>query len=56
MAIAFVLLTIDKVNGTPSTALGPLMKFGTTSLSKFLKSMEDKDIQEKPECEAYSIN
>jgi DNA-binding MarR family transcriptional regulator len=42
MAMAFVLLTIDKVNGTPSTALGPLMGMEPTSLSRILKSMEDK--------------
>ena len=42
MAIAFVLLTIDKENGTPSTALGPLMGMEPTSLSRILKSMEEK--------------
>ena len=42
MAMAFVLLTIDKENGTPSTALGPLMGMEPTSLSRILKSMEDK--------------
>lgn len=42
MATAFVLLTIDKENGTPSTALGPLMGMEPTSLSRILKSMEEK--------------
>lgn len=42
MAIAFVLLTIDKEKGTPSTALGPLMGMEPTSLSRILKSMEEK--------------
>ncbi|MBU3012893.1 MarR family transcriptional regulator [Polaribacter vadi] len=42
MSSAFVLLTIDKVNGTPSTALGPLMGMEPTSLSRILKSMEEK--------------
>lgn len=42
MATAFVLLTIDKVKGTPSTALGPLMGMEPTSLSRILKSMEEK--------------
>ena len=42
MSIAFVLLNIDKKNGTPSTALGPLMGMEPTSLSRILKSMEDK--------------
>ena len=42
MAMAFVLLTIDKENGTPSTALGPLMGMEPTSLSRILKSMEER--------------
>ena len=42
MSSAFVLLTIDKVKGTPSTALGPLMGMEPTSLSRILKSMESK--------------
>lgn len=42
MATAFVLLTIDIKNGTPSTALGPLMGMEPTSLSRILKNMEDK--------------
>ncbi|MEO9569719.1 MAG: MarR family winged helix-turn-helix transcriptional regulator [Polaribacter sp.] len=42
MATAFVLLNIDKVNGTPSTALGPLMGMEPTSLSRILKTMENK--------------
>jgi len=42
MAMAFVLLNIDYENGTPSTALGPQMGMEATSLSRILKSMEDK--------------
>lgn len=42
MATAFVLLTIDKTDGTPSTALGPLMGMEPTSLSRILKNMEEK--------------
>lgn len=42
MATAFVLLTIDKEKGTPSTALGPLMGMEPTSLSRILKNMEEK--------------
>ncbi|WP_298881701.1 MarR family winged helix-turn-helix transcriptional regulator [uncultured Polaribacter sp.] len=42
MATAFVLLNIDKVKGTPSTALGPLMGMEPTSLSRILKTMEKK--------------
>ena len=42
MATAFVLLNIDYENGTPPTALGPLMGMEPTSLSRILKTMEDK--------------
>ena len=42
MAMAFVLLNIDYENGTPSTSLGPLMGMEPTSLSRILKTMEDK--------------
>ena len=42
MAMAFVLLNIDVENGTASTALGPKMGMESTSLSRILKSMEDK--------------
>ncbi len=42
MASAFVLLTINKEKGTPSTSLGPLMGMEPTSLSRILKSMEEK--------------
>jgi DNA-binding MarR family transcriptional regulator len=42
MAMAFVLLNIDKENGTPSTSLGPLMGMEPTSLSRILKNMEKK--------------
>lgn len=44
MAMGFVVLNIDYDNGTSSTALGPLMGMEATSLSRILKSMEDKDI------------
>ena len=42
MATAFVLLNIDFENGTPSTALGPQMGMEPTSLSRILKTMENK--------------
>lgn len=42
MAMAFVLLNIDFESGTPSTALGPQMGMEPTSLSRILKSMEEK--------------
>ena len=42
MAMGFVALNIDVINGTPSTALGPKMGMEATSLSRILKSMEEK--------------
>jgi DNA-binding MarR family transcriptional regulator len=42
MSMAFVLLNIDYENGTPSTALGPSMGMEPTSLSRILKTMEEK--------------
>ncbi|CAM1333854.1 MarR family transcriptional regulator [Tenacibaculum aestuariivivum] len=44
MATAFVLLNIDFETGTPSTSLGPLMGMEPTSLSRLLRTMEDKGI------------
>ena len=44
MATAFVLLNIDTQNGTQSTALGPSMGMEPTSLSRILKTMEDKGV------------
>jgi len=44
MATGFVLLNIDPEEGTPSTSLGPKMGIEATSLSRILKSMEDKDL------------
>ena len=44
MATGFALLSIDRDNGTPSTTLGPRMGMEPTSLSRTLKSMEDKGL------------
>ncbi len=44
MATAFALLNIDFTEGTPSTSLGPLMGMEPTSLSRLLKTMEDKGL------------
>jgi len=44
MATAFVLLNIDLEKGTPSTALGPLMGMEPTSLSRILKTMEERGV------------
>jgi DNA-binding MarR family transcriptional regulator len=47
MAVGFTLLSIDPKTGTPSTALGPKMGMETTSLSRILKSMEEKGLIER---------
>ncbi|AWH85548.1 MarR family transcriptional regulator [Flavobacterium album] len=44
MSIGFALLSIDKDNGIPSTALGPQMGMEPTSLTRTLKSMEEKGL------------
>ncbi|GAB5564527.1 MAG: MarR family transcriptional regulator [Winogradskyella sp.] len=44
MATGFVLINIDRENGTPSTSLGPKMGMEATSLSRTLKNMEDKGL------------
>lgn len=41
-SIGFILLNIDPRKGTPSTQLGPKMGMEPTSLSRTLKTMEDK--------------
>ncbi|MDR6843472.1 MarR family transcriptional regulator [Flavobacterium granuli] len=44
MATGFALLSIDREEGTPSTALGPRMGMEATSLTRTLKSMEEKGL------------
>lgn len=44
MAIGFALLSMDKEKGTPSTTLGPKMGMEATSLTRTLKSMEEKGL------------
>lgn len=44
MATGFVLLNIDKESGIPSTSLGPKMGMEATSLTRTLKSMEEKGL------------
>ena len=44
MATGFALLSIDPETGTPSTALGPRMGMEATSLSRTLKTMEEKGL------------
>lgn len=43
ISVGFILLNIDK-KGTPSTQLGPKMGMESTSLSRTLKSMEEKGL------------
>lgn len=43
MSMGFILLIIDK-DGTPSTQLGPRMGMEPTSLSRTLKTMEEKNL------------
>lgn len=47
MATGFALISIDPENGTPSTALGPRMGMEATSLSRTLKSMEERGLIER---------
>ncbi len=50
MATGFVLLNIDMKEGTPATKLGPQMGMEPHSLSRTLKSMEEKGlIHRKPD-------
>ena len=44
MATGFALLSIDPETGTPSTALGPRMGMEATSLSRTLKTMENRGL------------
>ncbi|NHN24238.1 MarR family transcriptional regulator [Flavobacterium jejuense] len=44
MATGFTLLSIEKDKGTPSTMLGPKMGMEATSLTRTLKSMEEKGL------------
>lgn len=44
MAVGYALLSIDIENGTPSTKLGPQMGMEPRSLTRLLKSMEEKGL------------
>lgn len=44
MATGFALLSLDKDKGSPSTTLGPKMGMEATSLTRTLKSMEEKGL------------
>lgn len=47
MATGFTLLSIDPDKGTPSTALGPKMGMEATSLSRILKTMDERGLIER---------
>lgn len=44
MAVGYLLLNIDIENGTPSTKLGPQMGMEPRSLTRILKSIEEKGL------------
>jgi MarR family transcriptional regulator, organic hydroperoxide resistance regulator len=44
MSLGFTLLSIDKEGGTPSTSLGPKMGMEASSITRTLKSMEEKGL------------
>lgn len=44
MATGFALLSIDREKGSPSTTLGPKMGMEATSLTRTLKSMEERGL------------
>ncbi len=44
MTFGFTLLSIDPKNGTPSTHLGPKMGIEPTSLTRTLKTLEEKKL------------
>ncbi|MBB6462934.1 MarR family winged helix-turn-helix transcriptional regulator [Flammeovirga kamogawensis] len=46
-SIGFVLLNIDPVDGTPATKIAPLMGMEARSLTRMLKSFEEKGLIER---------
>lgn len=47
MATGLALLSIDPVHGTPSTAIAPKMGMEATSLSRTIKTLEEKGLIER---------
>jgi len=43
-SIGFVLLNIDQENGTPATKIAPLLGLETRSLTRILRSMEERGL------------
>src|SRR5882724_11584755 len=44
MSVGFALLNINSEEGTPATKIGPLMGLETRSLTRLLKSMDEKGL------------
>lgn len=44
MSVGFALLNIHSEEGTPATKIGPMMGLETRSLTRLLKSMEEKGL------------
>ncbi|CAN5174561.1 MarR family transcriptional regulator [soil metagenome] len=44
MSVGFALLNIHSEDGTPATKIGPMMGLETRSLTRLLKSMEEKGL------------
>ena len=53
MSTGFVLLNIDKENGTPSTQLGPKMGINKSSLARMLNKLEEDKliVRKQDECD-----
>lgn len=43
-SIGFILLNIDEKNGTPATKIGPLLGMESRSLTRMLKTLEEKGL------------
>jgi MarR family transcriptional regulator, organic hydroperoxide resistance regulator len=43
-SVGYVLLNIDEKNGTPATKIGPLIGLEATSLTRMLRSLEEKEL------------
>jgi DNA-binding MarR family transcriptional regulator len=49
-SIGFVLLNIDQENGTPATKIAPLLGLETRSLTRILRSMEERGLIYNARC------
>ena len=43
-SMSFTLISIDPINGSPSTSIGPIMGLESNSISRILNSMENKKL------------